>query len=148
VVAWAVAPQAACRECPYRSSLSVYHITDTLLSNSQIGGYSSQVGGGAQMGTSEYDQNRAQMSQHGQTGFGSGIENSIQSAMGGSGGNSGNSGSPGGLGGMMSGMMGGGNSGSGGMGGSMEDRMVDGEINKYVPQGMQGEADSMANKYI
>jgi len=65
------------------------------------------------------------------------------------GGSGGNSGSSGGLGGMMSGMMGGsGNSGSGGLGGSMEDRMVDSEINKYVPQGMQGEADSMANKYI
>ena len=147
MVAWAAAPQVACRESPSRPSFLSYHPTNTLFSNSQIGGYTSQVGGGAQMGTSEYDQNRAQMSQHGQTGFGSGIENSIQSAMGG--GSGGNSGSSGGLGGMMSGMMGGsGNSGSGGLGGSMEDRMVDGEINKYVPQGMQGEADSLANKYI
>jgi len=123
---------------PVRPSL---HQSNPLLlfSNSQVGGYSSQVGGGAQLGTSEYDQNRAQLSQHGQSGFGSSLENSIQSAMGGN--SSGGGGSSSGLGGLM------GNQG-GGIGGGIEDKVVDGEINQYVPQSMQGEADSFANKYV
>lgn len=90
-----------------------------------------QFGGnsGAGMGSSEYDQNRQQMSQHGQSGFGSSLEQSIEGAAGMGGGSSG-----------MGGGMGG-NSGSGGMGGGMMDQMANSEINKFVPQGAQGFVD-------
>jgi hypothetical protein len=123
----------------------------------QFGGVS---GNSAQQGTSEYNQNRNEISQHANSGFGSGIENSIESAVG-MGGRSGG-GSSGGMGG--SGGFGGGAEGT--LQDSMTDRMVDSQIvscpayhylcaamlinaqNKYIPDNIEQGVDKQINKYI
>lgn len=124
--AWAA---AAASSSKYFITVQTASCTSVLTKPTHRGQFSGNSGAG--MGSSEYNQARQEMSQHGQSGFGSSLEQSIESAAG-MGGSSGSG---------MGGMMGGSGGSGGGMKQGFEDRMVDSEINKFVPQGEQGFVD-------